>query len=239
MTQKRSNKKFFLGIAVAFVLPLSFYLIAKALKKDHITMPRYYIAERVDSQVADGNAQYDTVFHKVADLQATNQLAERISLNNDLKGKILVINFFFASCPDICPKLTTNLTLLQRAFRKDPKKEFKIGNEIQLISVTVDPARDSVPVLRAYAERYAVNHDHWWFLTGDKRKIYDYARNELHVVAPAGDGGVDDFIHSEKIVVLDQERYIRGYYDGLDSIELKKCADDIVLLTLEKKRKKR
>jgi protein SCO1/2 len=238
MIQKRSNSKFLLGIAVAFLLPLSFYLIAKALKKDKIYMPAYFIADRVDSQVVDGKVQYDSIFHKVADIQLTNQLAEKVSLNKDLAGKVLVINFFFTTCPDVCPKITSNLFLLQRAFRKDPKKEFKIGNEIQLISITVNPSADSVPALRAYAEKYGANHDHWWFLTGDKRDIYNYARNELHVSVQPGDGGPEDFIHSRKIIVVDQERYIRGYYNGLDSIELKKCADDIVLLTLEKKKKR-
>jgi protein SCO1/2 len=162
-----------------------------------------------------------------------------VSLNKDLKGKILIVDFFFTTCPDVCPKLTSNLALLQKAFKKDPKKEFVIGNEIQLLSITVDPGRDSVPVLRAYADRYAVDHDRWWFLTGGKPAIYNYARNELGLSVQPGDGGAEDFIHTKKIVVIDQDRYIRGYYDGTDSVALKKCADDVVLLTLEKKKKKR
>ncbi len=229
MSNKKSNRKFTIGIAVAFLLPLSFYLIAKALKKDHITLPSYYRADRVEGA--------DTVYHQVADLTLTNQLGDQVSVNDDLKGKILVVNFFFTNCPSVCPRLTSNMAMLQRAFRRDPKKEFVIGNEIQLVSITVNPEGDSFQVMRAYADRFDVDHDRWWFLTGDKKKIYDFARNELAVSLQPGDGGADDFIHTEKIVVLDQDRYIRGYYDGLDTAAVKKCADDIVLLTLEKKKK--
>jgi protein SCO1/2 len=130
------------------------------------------------------------------------------------------------------------MSLLQGAFKKDTKKENPVEVSFQLISMTVNPAEDSVPVLRAYADHYKVNHDHWWFLTGDKKGIYEYARNQLGVIAGSGDGGPHDFIHTEKLVLLDKDRHIRGYYNGLDSAEIKRCADDIILLTLERKKKK-
>ena len=86
MTQKRSNKKFSLGIAVAVLLPLSFFIIAKLLKKDHINMPRYYVSEKITSKMVDGRMQQDTIFHRITDLHLTNQLGETIGLNSDLKG---------------------------------------------------------------------------------------------------------------------------------------------------------
>ena len=104
--------------------------------------------------------------------------------------------------------------------------------------MTVNPERDSFQVLRKYADHYGANHDHWWFLTGDKKTIYDYARKELHLSVGPGDGGAEDFIHSKQLVLIDKNRNIRGYYDGLDSIQLRKCADDIVLLTMEKEKKR-
>ena len=128
--------------------------------------------------------------------------------------------------------------MLQRAFKKDPKKEFVIGNEIQFLSLTVNPERDSFQVLRAYADQYDIDHDRWWLLTGDKQTIYQFARGELRVSVQPSEGGAEDFIHTEKIVVLDQDRYIRGYYDGLDTADIKRCADDIVLLTMQKRHKK-
>jgi protein SCO1/2 len=238
MAEKRSNKKFIIGLAVAFLLPLSFYFIARYLSKDKIHMPGYYGIERVDSQATDGKMRYDTVYHNVGDLQATNQLGEAISTNTDLKGRILVVNFFFVDCPTICPKLTGNMTMLQRAFRKNPKMENNLDASVQFLSVTVNPAHDTFALLRAYADRYRADHDHWWFLTGDKKNIYDFARNELHLAVGPGDGGAEDFLHTERLTLIDKDRHIRGYYDGLDTVQLRKCADDIVLLSMEKEHKK-
>jgi protein SCO1/2 len=243
MTNKTSAKKNILfkvlvAIAVAFLVPLSFFVLAKVGKKDKLPMPRYYLTDGVDSAMVDGKVTYDTLYHHVGDIQLTNQLGRTVSLNKDLKDKILVVNFFFARCPSVCPKLSGNMHLLQQAFRKDPKKEFEIGKEIQLISITVDPAHDSFQVLRAYADRYNADHDKWWFLTGNRDSIYNYARNELALAVQPTTGGAEDFIHTQKIVILDRERHVRGYYDGLDTAAVNNCAEDVVKLVLEKGTKK-
>jgi len=239
--QKEKSKfsKFIITIAVTTLVPLSFFIIAKVLKKDHIQLPKFYVVEKTITKTEGNQTKIDTVFHQLNDLELTNQLGQKISINKDLKDRILVFDFFFTNCPSICPKLTNNMKLLQRAFRKDPKREEAMENKIQLISITVNPERDSVAQLRKYADRFGVNHDHWSFLTGDKKVIYDFARNELGLSVGEGDGGADDFIHTEKIVIVDRERFVRGYYDGLDSLELAKCAYDISLLTMEKKRNKK
>ncbi len=234
MSEKNSNKGFIKGIAVAFLVPLSFYIVTKALSKDKIHMPKHYWVDSIGRKMRKGKEVDDSICHKVADLNLINQLGDHISLNGTLKGKILVVNFFFTTCPIICPKLTGDVSMLQRAFRKNPKMESNLDTAIQFISITVDPGRDTFQALRAYADRYNANHDHWWFLTGDKKAIYNYARNELHLEVGPGDGGAEDFIHTEKIVLLDANRGVRGYYSGLDTAEIRKCADDIVLLTLEK-----
>jgi len=202
-------------------------------------MPGYYGLERIDSQVQGGKVSYDTVYHQVADVQLINQFGKKVSLNNDLKGKMLVIDFFFTTCPSICPRLTDNMRKLQKSYMKDPKKESSLDTVVQFISITVNPERDSFQVMRAYADRFGANHDHWWFLTGDKKSIYSFARNELKVTVGPGDGGAEDFIHTEKMVLLDRDRLVRGYYDGLKDTSVLRCADDIVYLTLERKPKKR
>jgi len=227
MANKKFNKSFIGGIAVALLLPLSFWIyfnlkVGSSIKNQ---LPAYYLADSV-------TAQGDTIYHTVQDITLTNQLGKEVSINKDLAGKIVVVNFMFTTCPTICPRLTGNMLLLQRAFRKN-------DTTVHLVSMTVDPTRDSFPALRAYADRYNVNHDHWWFLTGNRDTIYNFARNELKVTMQPGTGGTDDFIHSQKIVLLDRERNIRGYYDGLDSAELKRCSDDIVLISLEKKHKRK
>ncbi|NDC42753.1 MAG: SCO family protein [Chitinophagia bacterium] len=155
-----------------------------------------------------------------------------------MKGKILVLNFIFTHCTTSCPNLSKSMQVLQKGFRRDPKKESTLEDAVQFLSITVDPERDSFPALRAYADRYGANPDHWWFLTGNKKDIYTFIRGELQLAAGPGDGGADDLIHTEKLVLVDQDRFVRGYYDGLNEISVRKCADDIVLLTLEKKKKK-
>lgn len=238
MTQKRSNNKFFIGIAVAFLLPLSLYLIVSKLSKGKIKMPKHYIIEKVDTLAGDP-PKLDTIYHQVGDLVLTNQVGEKVSLSKDLQGKMVVVNFFFAECNATCPKLSKSMRTLQMGFKKDPKKETNLSNDIQFISITVMPEHDSFQVLRTYADRYDANPDHWWFLTGDKKTIYEFARKELGIATGPGDGGAEDFIHSDKLILLDKNRYIRGYYDGLNDTAVTKCADDIVLLTLEKDRKKK
>lgn len=220
------------------MLPISFYLIVDRMSKGKVRMPGHYGIERIDSQAVNGQVKKDTIYRHISDITLTNQVGETVSLNKNLAGKMLVIDFFFTNCPTICPQLSRHMALLQKSFKKDPKKEASLDTIVQFISITVNPERDSFPVLRTYADRYGANPDHWWFLTGDKKAIYNFARNELGVATGPGDGGADDFIHTEKIVLIDKDRYIRGYYNGLNDTDVRKCADDIVLLTLEKQKKK-
>ena len=235
MTQKRSNNKFLIGIAVALLLPLSLYLIVDRLSKGKVKMPGHYIIERVDNS----GGKPDTIYHATGELTLTNQVGEKVSLNAGLKDKIVVIEFFFAECTSTCPTLTKSMRNLQMGFRKDPKKENSLDDRVQFVSITVMPEHDSFQVLRTYADRQGANPDHWWFLTGDKKAIYDYARKELGLSTGPGDGGADDMIHTDKLVLLDKDRHIRGYYSGLSDTAVRRCADDIVLLTLEKEKKKK
>lgn len=239
MMQQRNSSfsKGILGLAVAILLPLSFYLIAKGLKKDHLDMPARYRIERVDSILVDGKPVAKPVYHHVQDFIGINQLGDTVSLNKDLAGKVLVVNFFFSTCPSVCPKMTNVLKMLQHAFRKDPKKSQTLDKDIQLVSISIDPERDSIAALRAYTERFGVNHDRWWFLRADKQAVANYARNELGLIANTSDGGADDELHSQKVVIIDQERVIRGYYDGMDSVSIGRAANDISLITLEKKKR--
>jgi protein SCO1/2 len=103
----------------------------------------------------------------------------------------------------------------------------------------VDPKPDAPEVLKHYADKYAVNHDTWWFLTGEKEKIYDYALTELKLGLQDGDGVDSNFIHTSKFVLIDRYRNVRGYYDGLDSTSMSKLAEDLTLLMLEKDKKKK
>ena len=119
----------------------------------------------------NGKTVTDTIWHKVRNIEFTNQLGKKVSLD-DLKGKILVFDFFFSRCPSICPGLARSMKKLQDSFLKN-------DSIVQFISISVDPEHDSVPQFRKFADRYNANHDTWWFVTGDKKEIYDFALNEL------------------------------------------------------------
>ena len=152
-----------------------------------------------------------------------------------MEGKIVVADFFFTRCPQICPQMTRNMKRLQDAVKKNVKAGPKDADFVQFISFTVDPLHDSVPELKKFADRYQINPNNWWLLTGDKKEIYDLARHEFFVNALEGEGGgPDDFIHTEKFVVIDKDRYIRGYYNGLDSNDVRRMVNDIAVLLLAK-----
>ncbi len=237
MAEKKSNKRINFGIAAAFLLPLSLYLIVSYLSKGKVQIPNYFNIERIDTTKTATGIKLDTVYHKVADITLMNQVGETVSLNQKLKGKILVMDFIFTDCTESCPMLTKKMSFLQKGFGKDPKKEATLVNDVHFISISVMPERDSLLKLRAYADRFGANPDHWWFMTGDKKSIYKYIREELGLSTGPGDGGADDLIHTEKLVLLDTFRNIRGIYEGANDKEVKNCADDIVLLTLEKHHK--
>jgi protein SCO1/2 len=156
-----------------------------------------------------------------------NQVGDSIYLNKDLQGKMLIINFFFTSCTSICPTLSHNMQKLSKALKKE-------DSLIQFISITVDPEHDSMMPLRKYANRLDVNHDKWFFMTGNKEAIYQYARKELELKVPQPPKEGNDFIHPEQIVLIDKYRNIRGYYDGLDSNKVRQCAEDVAYLIVEK-----
>jgi len=146
-----------------------------------------------------------------------NQNGKLVS-NKDLEGKIVVTDFFFTHCPSICPKLTANLKLIQEASGDDPS--------ILINSFSIDPERDSVGRLAQYASKFEVE-GHWNLLTGDKKIIYQLARKRFMVDASEGDGGPNDFIHSDKLVLMDPQGRIRGYYKGTDDNEVKQLIVDI------------
>lgn len=201
-------------------------------------MPPRYFADTVINKVVNGKSTTDTVWHQISDIKLTNQLGEQISLD-DLKGKIIIADFFFTRCPSICPTLTNNMKGLQNAMKmKNPRRKIDSAF-VHFLSFSVDPERDSVPVLKKYGDKYGINHDTWWLLTGPKKVIYDFALNELKLGLQDGDAVDSNFIHTGHFVLLDRERIVRGYYNGLDSASLSKLAEDLTLLMLEKDRKKK
>jgi len=231
------NSKALIGICIALLLPVGSYFIMKHYGDNAVNMPRRYYADTVINTVINGKEVTDTVWHKVANITLTNQLGNKVSLD-DLQGKIIVADFFFTRCPNICPALTRNMKKLQDALKLKDDTKMVDTTFVQFLSFSIDPDRDSVEALKKYADRFAVNHDVWWMLTGDKKQIYDFTINEIKLGLEDGEGVDSNFIHSQKMVVIDKDRIIRSYYNGLDSLEMQRLAEDITLLMLEKDKKK-
>ena len=232
------NKKAVLALCLAALLPAVSYLLVDRFSENAISMPRRYFADTVISKVVGGKSTTDTVWHRVSNITLTNQLGEQVSLD-DLKDKVIIADFFFTRCPSICPTLTMNMKGLQNALKmKNPRRRLDSAF-VQFLSFSVDPERDSVAALKKYADKYGLNHDSWWLLTGPKKDIYDFALNELKLGLQDG-GTVDsNFIHTGKFVLIDKARVVRGYYNGLDTASLSKLAEDLTLILLEKDRKKK
>ena len=219
-----------MGLLLAIVLPLAGYYIVKHYSDNAVHMPRRYFFDSVDVVEKNGKTTTDTIWHSVKNMRFTNQLGKSVTLDS-LKGKILVIDFFFSRCPTICPLMAKSMQRLQRSFSNNR------DSIVQFISITVDPEHDSVPQLRRFANRYTANHDGWWFLTGDKSEIYDFALNELK--ASIADTNVDTaFIHTENFFLLDRDRVVRGWYNAMDTVKQAQLVRDIPMLMLEKKKKR-
>lgn len=191
-------------------------------------MPHHYFYDDVKTTEKNGRISTDTIWHHVKSIPFTNQLGQKVSFD-DLRGKIIVLDFFFTRCPTICPGLARSMKKLQDSFVKN-------DSIVQFVSISVDPEHDSVPQLRKFADRYNANHDTWWFVTGDKKQIYDFALQEIK--ASIADAEVDTaFIHTENFFLLDTNRIVRGWYNGFDKAKQEELVRDIPTLMLERDKK--
>jgi protein SCO1 len=232
------SKKALLALCIAVLIPLVSYLLVKNASDNAIAMPKRYFFDSVSTRMQDGKQIEDTFWHSVSPISLTNQLGATVSLDQ-LKGKVIVLDFFFTHCPSICPTLTHNMKQLQDALKVDESRKRADSSFVQFLSFSVDPERDSAPALKKYGDRFGVNPDLWWLLTGPKKSIYDFALNELKLGLVDGEGVDSNFIHTQKMTLLDKDHLVRGYYDGLDSASLSKLAKDIVFIMLEKDRHKK
>jgi len=211
-------KKKLLILFLLLSFPSIFYVILTTGKHDFIHLPFYGEKELA----ANGK---DTLYHAIPSFQFINQDGDSIT-DKTYDGKIYVVDYFFSTCKSICPKMASELIRVQ--------KKFSYTNGlVQILSHTVNPENDSVPVLKAYANMVHADAKMWNFVTGDKKKLYDIARNGYLLNALEGDGGADDFIHSELFILIDKEKHIRGIYDGTKLKEVSNLIDDIKVLIAE------
>jgi protein SCO1/2 len=213
-----------LALFLVLILPVFFLLVFQPLGKvPRPKAPHKLFATGVKEITNDkGEKVQDSLYHTIPNFKFQTQNGDSMALDS-LHGNIYVADFFFASCPGICPVLSHSLERVQEGFVKD--------NNFKIVSFSVDPTNDSIPALRRYAALHGAVPGKWFFLRGSKEDVYSLARDGFYVTAkPDEDGGPEAFMHSEKLVLVDQDGNIRGYYSGVDSVRVNKLMGDIVLL---------
>ena len=213
-------RKFFIVLILFSVVTISLFYSALKPQK---TLPIYNPAN-VNPELVDSTVQYKSKYHTIADFSFVNQNGDTITQKN-YEGKIYVADFFFTTCGSICPKMTTNLADVQKAVLNNPK--------VMLLSHTVFPEVDSIPVLKAYAIKHGVVDSKWNLVTGDKKEIYTMARKSYLAVKLGRPDQLYDMVHTENFVLVDQKRRVRGFYDGTNKDEIKRLLDDIDFLSKE------
>jgi protein SCO1/2 len=213
-------RKFFIVLTVFSVITLSLFYSALKPQK---TLPIYNPAD-VNPEMVDSTVQYKSKYHTIADFSFVNQNGDTITQKN-YEGKVYVADFFFTTCGSICPKMTTNLADVQKAVLNNPK--------VMLLSHTVFPEVDSIPVLKAYAIKHGVVDSKWNLVTGDKKEIYTMARKSYLAVKLGRPDQLYDMVHTENFVLVDQKRRVRGFYDGTNKEDVKRLIEDINFLCEE------
>ncbi|MBJ2174959.1 SCO family protein [Aureibaculum sp. A20] len=204
-----------IGVLFVVLVIIGYFLMVPKKR-----LPIYNPAD-VNPLLVDDSVKHIKYNHKIVDFQLTNQNGETIT-EQDYKDKIYVADFFFTRCQTICPIMTTNMVDLQTFFKND--------STVKFLSHSVTPVIDSIPILRAYADKKGVIDGKWNLVTGNKKQIYNLARKSYFAVLDEGDGGEQDFIHTEQFILIDKKRQIRGFYDGTNKEDIQQIIKDIQLL---------
>lgn len=202
MLSKLNKYKIFIGFFLLFsVITITlFYHVLKPKK----SLPIYNPSD-INPELVDSTVQYVAKNHTIADFKFTNQNGKTVT-QKDYEGKIYVADFFFTTCPTICPKMTDNMAWLQSQIKNNPK--------VMLLSHSVTPDIDSVPVLKKYALEKGVIDSKWNLVTGDKKDIYRIARKSYLAVKTGNPEELYDMVHTENFILVDAKRRVRGFYDG-------------------------
>ena len=206
-------------LTISLVAVVSFYNVLTPEKKLPIYQP-----SMVKFQLVDSTIQHVKRFHKIDDFSLVNQNNEIIT-NETYDGKIYIADFFFTTCPGICPIMKENMIVLQDEFIND--------DDVLLLSHTVTPEIDSVYVLKKYSQNKGVIDSKWNMVTGDKKQIYNLARKSYLVAEDIVGQRQYDMIHTENFVLVDSKRRIRGFYDGTDIDVMNNLISDIKILKKE------
>jgi protein SCO1/2 len=222
-----SLKKIVILVLILAVPGFLYYLLTVKGKNRYKPLP-FYGPKQVASTGHKFHGTYipDTIYHKLGDFTLINQEGKPISLKN-FEHNIFVVNFFYSHCPSVCDVMNRNVSRLADAYRKNRMVKF--------VSVTVDPEHDTPEALKAYAGQYKLPSQKWMFLTGDTTSVYTLARKGFLVNALKL--SPDNFVYDNRLILIDQEKRIRGYYDGTKAEEINRLNDEIKVQIAEELRK--
>ena len=209
----------FFAVVFSLISLVIIYFIYDALQPNK-RLPVYQ-PSMVNPELVDSTLHYKKKYHTIANFELINQNGDTIT-EQDYEGKIYVADFFFTTCPTICPIMTKNMATIQGNILDD--------NDVLLLSHSVTPQIDSVQQLKKYALEKGVVDAKWNLVTGDKKQIYELARKSYLAVKTDGDGGPFDMIHTENFILVDKEKRIRGFYDGTNPEEIEKLLEDLAVL---------
>ncbi len=219
-------KKISVLVLVLLVPGFLYYLLTAEGKNRYKPLPVFGPKQLAKTtHIVKGKVIPDTIFHTLTDFKLTDQNGNPVSLKT-FDHKIFIASFFYTHCPSVCSLVNNNISQLAA---NDTSKM------VYFVSITVDPERDSPAVLKNYADKFKPVPSRWLFLTGDTSTIYNLARKGFLVNALQT--GKDDFIYSEKLVLIDQEKRIRGYYTGASNDDTNRLNDEIKVLITEELRK--
>mgnify|MGYP003670906889 FL=1 len=220
--------------AVLFIVVILLFAACKqTVKKENIQVTEtsrvehlpFYNDESFTPHWITPNTEEEKQFHKIPDFKLVDQLGDTLT-QKSFDNQIYITDFFFTSCPGICLKMTNNMTKVQEAFLNNP--------EVAILSHSVTPSIDSVSVLKTYAQKNGVIDSKWHLVTGDKTEIYNLGRNEYFVENDLGiPKDINDFLHTENILLIDKNKHIRGIYNGLNRASIAQLITDAEALLKE------
>ncbi|MBS1531787.1 MAG: SCO family protein [Bacteroidetes bacterium] len=223
MLSVRVMKKIGILVFILLIPGFFYYLLVKKGENRYHPLPVYGNKTLAKTfHKVHGKEIPDTIYHTLSDFHLTDQNGKPVSFKT-LDDKIFVVNFFYTHCPTVCNTINGYMDSLARNFEKE--------KTVYFVSITVDPKNDSPEVLKKYSEQFTDHGPKWLFLTGDTSTIYNLARNGLLVNAV--DAGNGNYIYSDRMVLIDSHKRIRGYYTGAQFTDVLRLNDEIKVLVYE------
>lgn len=211
-----------IGLTLLFVSCLD---TSTSKKTSRVAALPFYKEATFTPHWLDSDSEEADIFHRIPNFDLVNQLGQEVT-EATFKDKIYIADFFFTTCPGICPKMTANMMVLQEEFLQD--------NDILLLSHSVTPETDSIPILKRYAETKGIINSKWHLVTGNRKQIYDLGRQAYFAEEDLGlDKTEDDFLHTENFVLIDRNKHIRGIYNGLNKTSVQQLITDVKTLQKE------